>query len=160
MESSRVKIRLADEPDVNGYTGKERDGLIEIRPGVPDLSLGNTLHSQVRILVDDDKYLKGMAVYSDNVPNGYDLVFNSNKSTAEKSYKEVKYLDPGKQIIDTDNPFGSLIKEDGGQSYYIDRDGSTKLSLINKRSDSGDWADWSNALPSQFLSKQSKKTNR
>ena len=55
---------------------------------------------------------------------------------------------------DPENPFGSNIKEIGGQSYYIDEDGNKKLSLINKRADAGDWADWSDRLPSQFLSKQ------
>ena len=56
---------------------------------------------------------------------------------------------------DPDNPFGSLIKEHGGQSYYIDKDGNEKLSLINKRAEEGDWGEWSDHLPSQFLSKQS-----
>ena len=28
------------------------------------------------------------------------------------------------------------------------------LSLINKRSDEGDWEDWSDKLPAQFLAKQ------
>ena len=55
---------------------------------------------------------------------------------------------------DPDNPFGSLIKEHGGQSYYIDKDGNEKLSLINKRAEEGDWGEWSDHLPSQFLSKQ------
>ena len=30
---------------------------------------------------------------------------------------------------DPDNPFGSLIKEHGGQSYYIGKDGKEHLSL-------------------------------
>ena len=65
---------------------------------------------------------------------------------------------------DPDNPFGSLIKEHGGQSYYDDPNGNyidpvtgkrQSLSKINKRSDEGDWNDWSDHLPSQFLAKQS-----
>ena len=55
---------------------------------------------------------------------------------------------------DPDNPFGSLIKA-GGQSYYIDADGKRQLSLINKRAEEGDWGEWADKLPSQFLSKQS-----
>ena len=65
---------------------------------------------------------------------------------------------------DPDNPFGSLIKEHGGQSYYNDPNGKytdpvtgkkQSLSLINKRAEEGDWGEWSDHLPSQFLSKQS-----
>ena len=56
---------------------------------------------------------------------------------------------------DPDNPFGSLIKANG-QSYYTDENGERKLSLINKRADEGDWSEWKDTLPSQFLGKQSK----
>ena len=148
MDSSRLKIRYADEAGPDGVTGIQKDGIIELRRGVDDLSLGGSRYSQVRILVDGDRYLKGMAVYSDNMPDGVDVVFNTNKTT-DKSMRDVL-----KKIKDDpDNPFGSAIKS---QSHYIDKDGNEQLSLINKRADEGDWSDWSNALPSQFLSKQSK----
>ncbi len=143
MDSKRIKIRYAEEG------GIEKDGLIEIRRGVDDLSLGESRYAQVRILVDDKKYMKGMAVYSDNIPDGYDIVFNTNKKLGtpkENVFKDIKN--------DPDNPFGSLIKA-GGQSYYIDKDGKRQLSLINKRAEEGDWGEWSKNLPSQFLSKQS-----
>lgn len=142
MDSKRLKIRYAEEG------GIERDGLIEIRRGVKDLSLGDSRYSQVRILVDGTHYLKGMAVYSDNLPDGVDVMFNTNKKVGtptEKVLKEIKK--------NSDNPFGALIKPDG-QSTYIDKDGKEKLSLINKKSDEGDWGDWQDALPSQFLAKQ------
>jgi hypothetical protein len=90
-----------------------------------------------------------MAVYSDDMPDGIDVVFNTDKS------KDVPKMDVLKNISnDPDNPFGSLIKA-GGQSYYIDKDGERQLSLINKRAEEGDWSDWKDSLPSQFLSKQS-----
>ena len=144
MDSKRLKIRYAEDG------GIEQDGVIELRRGVPDLSLGDARYSQVRILVDNDMYLKGMARYSDDIPSGYDVVFNTNKSK-NKSMKEV--LKEAK-TDDPDNPFGSLIKANG-QSHYIDpKDGKEKLSLINKRADEGDWDDWSKSLPSQFLAKQ------
>jgi predicted transcriptional regulator len=143
MDSSRLKIRYAEEG------GIDKDGVIEIRRGVDDLSLGGARYSQVRILVDDKKYLKGMAVYSDDMPDGVDVIFNTNKSS------KVDKMDVLKDVKnDPDNPFGSLIKA-GGQSYYIDKDGNKQLSLINKRADEGDWDEWSDTLPSQFLSKQS-----
>ena len=146
IDSKRVKILLADEVGPDGTTGVQKDGLIQIRRGVEDLSLGNSRYAQVRILVDGDKYLKGMAVYSDNLPDGVDVLFNSNKASAEKGFKKIK--------DDPDNPFGALIKP-GGQSYYIDKDGNRQLSAINKTRETNDWEDWSDTLPSQFLSKQS-----
>lgn len=147
MDSSRLEIRYAEDG------GNQKDGIIEIRRGVEDLSLGNSRYAQVRILVDNDRYLKGMAVYSDDIPDGVDVVFNTNKT------KDVAKMDVLKKIkSDPDNPFGSSLKsiEEGGQYYYKDKDGNEQLGLINKRSDEGDWEEWSNNLPSQFLSKQPK----
>lgn len=154
MDSKRLKVRYAEDG------GLDRDGLVEIRRGVADLSLGNSHHSQVRILVDGDHYIKGMAIYGDDkdFPPGVDVIFNTNKSKSKgklEVLKEVKRDKDGN--IDRDNPFGSLIKDadQGGQYWYTDSKGNKKLGLINKRADEGDWDDWKDALPSQFLSKQS-----
>ena len=147
MDSKRLQIRYAEDG------GIDKDGIVEIRRGVDDLSLGNSRYSQVRILVDGTHYIKGMAVYSDDMPDGVDVIFNTNK-TKDKSKMEVL-----KEIKkDPDNPFGSTIKDadQGGQYWYIDKKtGEKKLGLINKRADEGDWNDWKDALPSQFLAKQS-----
>lgn len=143
LDSNRIMVRPAEDG------GTLRDGLIEIRRGVEDLSLGDSHYAQVRILVDNKKYIKGMAIYSDDMPPGVDVIVNSNKS------KDKPKLDHLKDIKDDpDNPFGSAIKA-GGQSYYIDKDGKKQLRVINKRADEGDWDDWKDALPSQFLGKQS-----
>ena len=143
MDSKRLAIRYAEDG------GIKKDGVVELRRGKEDLSLGEAHYAQVRILVDNKKYIKGMAVYSDDMPDGIDVIFNTNKS------KSVSKMDVLKDIKDDpDNPFGSLIKA-GGQSYYIDKNGKKQLSLINKRADEGDWTDWKDALPSQFLAKQS-----
>lgn len=144
MDSSRLKINYAEDG------GIQKDGVIEIRRGVDDLSLGDSHYAQVRIMVDGTHYLKGMAVYSDDLPDGVDVLFNTNKKTGTPMTDVLKKIKD-----DPDNPFGSLIKEHGGQSYYIDKDGNEKLSLINKRAEEGDWGEWSDRLPSQFLSKQS-----
>lgn len=148
LDSKRLKIRYAEEG------GIDKDGVIEIRRGVDDLSLGNSRYAQVRILVDGTHYLKGMAVYSDDMPDGVDIVFNTNKSkgTPALGPKNNTVLKPIKD--DPENPFGALIKA-GGQSYYIDKDGNRQLSPINKTREQGDWDEWQDALPSQFLSKQS-----
>ena len=144
MDSSRVAIRYAEDG------GTLKDGVIEIRRGVKDLSLGGDRYAQVRILVDGDRYLKGMAVYSDDIPPGHDIMFNTNKP------KNTDKRDVLKKIgTDKDNPFGATIKADG-QNMYIDDDGKEKLGLINKKSSEGDWSDWKDKVPSQFLGKQNR----
>lgn len=154
MDSKRMKIRYAEDG------GIKKDGVVEIRPGVEDLSLGKSAYAQVRILVDGTHYIKGMAVYGDpkDFPPGVDVIFNTNKK------KNVDKMDVLKKIKnDPDNPFGALVKEHGGQSYYDDPKGRfvgpdgqpQSLRLINKTREEGDWGEWSKELPSQFLSKQS-----
>ena len=155
MDSSRLKIRYAEDG------GIQKDGVVEIRRGVDDLSLGASHYAQVRILVDGTHYIKGMAVYSDDLPDGVDVIFNTNKKKGTPMKDVLKKIKD-----DPNNPFGSLIKEGindpdggddqrGGQSYYYDKNGKKQLSLINKRAEEGDWGEWADKLPSQFLSKQS-----
>ena len=142
IDSSRVKILYGDEG------GALKDGVIEIRRGVADLDLGDSHYAQVRILVDGTHYLKGMAMYSDDMPDGADIVFNTNKHTGTPKMDVLKKIQD-----DPDNPFGALIKATG-QSHYIDADGNEKLSAINKLKEEGDWDKMSKNLSSQFLSKQ------
>lgn len=146
MDSKRLMIRYAEDG------GADKDGLVELRRNVDDLSLGNSRISQVRILVDDKKYIKGMAGYSDDMPDGIDVIFNTNKKRGTPKLDVLKDIKN-----DPDNPFGSSIKdaELGGQYWYTDKKtGQKKLGLINKRADEGDWAKWKDKVPSQFLSKQ------
>jgi biotin operon repressor len=158
LDSKRMQIVYAEDG------GTKKDGVIELRPGVEDISLGNSHYAQVRILVDGTHYLKGMAVYNDDLPNGVDVRFNTNKHKGTPALGEDKNNTVLKKIKDDpDNPFGSYIKE-GGQRYFDDPNGEYEiggvkksLSPINKKSDEGDWHTWSNNLPSQFLSKQSKQ---
>lgn len=157
MDSNRLQIRYAEEG------GIDKDGIVELRRGCPDLSLGEDRYSQVRILVDGTHYIKGMAVYSDNLPDGVDVMFNTNKKLGTAKMDVLKEIKS-----DPDNPFGSAIKDaDKGGQYWYDADTGKKcsandpnvknkqLGLINKRAGEGDWSDWTDALPSQFLSKQS-----
>ena len=151
LDSKRLMIRYKEDG------GIDKDGVVELRRGLDDLSLGESRYSQVRIMVDGTHYIKGMAVYSDNMPDGVDVIFNTNKS------KGTPALGPKDNTVlkliksDPDNPFGSLIKDadQGGQYWYTDKNGKKKLGLINKRADEGDWDEWADALPSQFLGKQS-----
>lgn len=151
LDSKRLMVRYADEG------GIKKDGVAEIRPGVEDLDIGGH-YAQVRILVDGKKYIKGMAVYGDpkDFPDGVDIIFNTNKGhdkTKLECLKDAK-IDKATGEVDRENPFGSLIKENGGQHYYTGKDGKEHLSLINKRAEEGDWNQWADKLPSQFLAKQ------
>lgn len=144
VSSDRVFIKYGDEG------GKEKDGVIELRRGVEDISLGDSNYAQVRIAVDGTHYLKGMAMYSDKIPEGYDIVFNTNKNSDKTKLEVMKPLKDN-----PDNPFGATIKA-GGQREYIDPEtGEKKISCINIVNEEGDWDEWSRTLSSQMLSKQS-----
>lgn len=162
VDSKRIFVRYGDQG------GADLDGLIELRRGVPDISLGKSKYAQVRIAVDGTHYMKGVAVYSDDIPKGYDIVYNTNRKTgsplklsdpdAKAVYKPMKInKETGKP--DMDNPFGASIKQGvgdgGGQRTYIDpKTGEEKVSCINIVNDQGDWKNWRKSISSQFLSKQ------
>ena len=159
LDSKRLLVRHGDDICPDGYTSEQKDGSIEIRRGVEDLVIPEgKRYAQVRILVDGTHYIKGMAHYSNDLPDGIDIAFNSNKP------KDWPALGDGDKSIlkkikdDPDNPFGSTIKDadDGGQRWYKDpKTGKEKLGLVNVKSSEGDWSEWKDGLPSQFLSKQS-----
>ncbi len=144
VNSKRIKIRYAEEG------GVDKDGIIELRRGVDDISLGNAKYAQVRIGVDGTHYLKGMAVYGDDFPDGIDIIFNTNKEkgTPMKGSKDNTVLKNMKD--DPDNPFGSTVR----QKHYKDKNGEEKLSALNIVYEEGEWQTWSKSLSSQFLSKQ------
>lgn len=162
ISMSRVFVNYTSSDMQRG--GVQKDGVIEIRPGVPDLSLGNAMYAQVRIRVGDDKYMKGMAVYSDKVPDGYDIIYNTNKTEAQASkvFKTMAKDKDGK--IDLINPFGATIRTDDSsddpdlikcQRHYIDPNtGERKLSAINVVNEEGNWKEWGRTLSAQMLSKQ------
>jgi hypothetical protein len=139
VDGERVMIRY----DEDGGTAK--DGVIELRRGVDDISLGNANYAQVRIGVDDKSFLKGMAMYTDDIPDGVDIIYNSNKkkgTPAEEVFKPMK--------DDADNPFGATVR----QKHYIDSEGNRQLSALNIVNEEGDWGEWSKTLSSQMVSKQ------
>lgn len=147
ISSKRVAVRYEHEG------GAEADGVIYVRPGVPDISLGSSRYAQVRIAVDGTHYLKGMAMHKEDLPPGVDLLFNTNKkSTGNKldAMKELKTLKNGE--VDQENPFGATIKP-GGQR--LDPKTKKVVSVMNIVNEEGDWDSWSRNLSSQTLSKQS-----
>ncbi len=149
ISSKRVAVRYAEEG------GAESDGVIYVRPGVKDVSIGSNRYAQVRIQVDDSHYLKGMAIYKDDLPPGVDLMFNTNKSNTGNK------LDAMKKLKDEpDNPFGATVR----QIVEVGKDGKQKVTsamnivgLKEGANVEGGWDLWSRNLPSQFLSKQSSK---
>lgn len=146
IDPNRVGVRYAEEGGTN------MDGVILVRPGIPDISLGESRYAQVRIKVGKDHYAKGMAMYSDDLPDGIDLLFNTNKETGtpmlgtDKNNTVFKLLKE-----DQDNPFGATIKR---QQEYLDSDGKMKLGVMNIVNEEGDWNEWRKAISSQVLSKQ------
>lgn len=151
IDSSRVQVRYRDQG------GLEKDGTIELRRGVNDISLGGANYAQVRIAVDGTHYLKGMAVYSDNLPDGVDILFNTNKTEDVPMLgpKDNTVLKPMKKTpdgkIDMANPFGATIKK---QVEYDGSDGEKHQGTINIVNEEGNWADYSKTLSAQVLSKQ------
>lgn len=151
ISSKRVKIRYAEEG------GTDADGVIYVRPGVKDVSLGKSRYAQVRVAVDGTHYLKGMAMYgtAKDFPPGVDLVFNTNKTNTGNKLDAMK-----KMKDDPEDPFGSNIRD---QIYEKHPDGTfvrdtfgrkVVESTMNIVNEEGKWDEWSRNLSSQMLSKQ------
>jgi DNA-binding CsgD family transcriptional regulator len=146
ISPNRVGVRYADEG------GADADGVMYVRPGVKDVSLGGSSYAQVRVAVGKGHFLKGMAMYKDDLPEGVDILFNTNK------HPTGNHLDAMKPMKDDpDNPFGSYIKRQITEPYGKNPDGSPKhrvTSVMNIVNDEGDWGRWSNTIASQVLGKQ------
>lgn len=141
ISSRRVTVKFKEDG------GAENDGLIYIRPGAKDLSMGSNTYAQVRIMVDGTHFIKGMAVINHDLPEGTDLVFHTPKS---RTVGKLGALKPKED--DPDNPFGSVIKR---QIVGRDKNGNEKVkSAINLLNEEGDWEEWRKSLPSQMLAKQ------
>lgn len=149
IDSKRIEVRWGDEG------GENMDGIIQLRRGVPDLSLGESQYAQVRVAVDGTHYLKGVAMYTDDLPDGVDVRFNTGKARKANKLDAMK---PQSEMFteeynpDPNNPFGANIKR---QKHYIDSNGKEQLSPLNIVNEDQDWSKWSRHLSSQFLSKQS-----
>lgn len=124
------------------------DGTVYIRPGVSDLDMGKNRYAQVRIMVDNSHYIKGMAVLKDDLPPGVDIQVHSNKKAEVGKLGALK-----EKKADADNPFGSVIKR---QIVEIDpKTGKERVkSALNLVNEEGDWEDWRKSVPSQVLAKQ------
>ena len=141
VSSKRVGINWAEDG------GATADGVIYVRPGVPDISMGHARYAQVRIAVDGTHYLKGMAVYKDDLPEGVDLMFNTNKA---RSNNKLDAMKPMKD--DPDNPFGAVIRQRVENGKV-----TSALNIVGSKEGAGEegsWDTWAKSLPAQMLSKQ------
>lgn len=158
VDLKRVEVAFKEDG------GAMKDGVIELRRGVDDISLGANRYAQVRVAVGavagkGTHYMKGMAIYADDLPPGVDMRFNSNKSKgdpkvlAEGKLGAMKPLKEDKATgkIDEAFPFGSQVRP----HLYKNAKGETKTSLLNLVNEEGNWDEWSKNLSSQMLSKQS-----
>ena len=158
VDLKRVGVRYKEDG------GDTMDGVIQLRRGVDDLSLGGAQYAQVRIGVNGTHYLKGMAMYADdkNFPPGVDMMFNTNKSNTGDKLAAMKPIKKNKQTGEVDEvlPFGSIVR----QREYIDAKGKRRLSPLNIvgndkegaiSGEEGGWNEWGRTLSSQMLSKQS-----
>lgn len=146
IHPNRVKVNYKEDG------GGDKDGVIFVRRGVDDVSLGGNNYAQVRIAVGGTHYLKGMAVYHDDMPKGVDLVFNTNKSNSGNkldAMKKMKTKDDG--TVDQENPFGSTIHR-----QVKDEHGKVKSSM-NIVNEDETWGTWSKSISTQVLSKQKPK---
>lgn len=128
--------------------GAEADGVLYVRPGVADVSLGASRYAQVRVQVGKTHYIKGMAMYKDDLPDGIDIQFNTNKENTGNKLDALKKLSD-----DPDNPFGAVIRNQVTRKNSKGEDVNT--SVMNLVNEEGDWSKWSKTIASQVLSKQS-----
>lgn len=141
IDVKRIGVRYAEEG------GGDADGVIYVRPGVEDISLGRSRYAQVRVKVGEGHYLKGMAMYKDDLPEGTDLLFNTAKSNTGSK------LDAMKKISDDpDNPFGALTDQILADVGTPRERVTSAMNIVNEE---GDWTHWSKSIASQVLSKQS-----
>jgi len=153
VSSRRIQINYKEDG------GDKADGVIFVRPGVKDLSIGKNNYGQVRIMVDNTHYLKGMAVYKDDLPAGADLVFNTNKANTGRKKDVMKELEKDKEgNVDLDNPFGSIVRQVHDEKGNV----SSAMNIVGSPTKpesgvEGSWDTWSRTLSSQMLSKQDPK---
>lgn len=175
VSRSRVMVRYAEDG------GKDKDGVLELRRGVDDISLGKSNYAQVRVGVEGGLYMKGMAIYADKMPKGVDIIYNTNKKRGAPDEKVFKPMED-----DPDNPFGTIVrqqhhitdygkKQKGSAEMLAMRQAgvsypeiakklgvseeivknSIKVKALNIVNEEGDWRSWSKNISSQVLSKQS-----
>lgn len=149
ISPDRVAIRYKEDG------GGKEDGVVYVRPGVKDVNIGGSNYAQVRIDVGGTHYIKGMAMYKNDLPPGVDLLVNTTKSRGTPKMGDKNNTVLKNQSDDKQNPFGAVISR---QITEIGPDGKERVtSAMNILQEEGSWDRWSRTLSSQVLSKQSSK---
>lgn len=158
VDPKRVAIRYG--PD----GGSKADGCIYVRRNVPDLDMGGKNYGQVRIQVGPNHYLKGMALLTDDLPPGIDLMFNTNKKDTGDKFDAMKPVekDPITGETDKNNPFGAIIRQIVADPNTPNERVTSAINIVGGLTSDpesgnveGRWEEWGRNLSSQFLSKQS-----
>ena len=130
IDPSRIKIVYGDEG------GLEKDGVIELRKDVPDISLGDSKYTQIRIAVGDDQFLRGMALYSDGpFEGGIDIIHYTRKLRGDEIFRKLQ--------TDSELIFGVPTRK------------ATDDSLINIVKDDRDWDAWTQYTNKLFMKGES-----
>lgn len=151
VDPKRILVKYKDDG------GADADGTLFVRPGVPDISIGGKNYAQVRVAVGGTHYMKGVAVYKKDLPDGVDIQYNTNKERTKNKLDALKPLRraDGKDGTDTsfpvddENPFGSQI------TRQVTNEHGKVTSAMNIINEEGTWAAWKKDISSQVLSKQS-----
>lgn len=110
------------------------DGVIFIRENVPDLDLGEKHYASIRLLTSENTLIKGMAMFSIDIPDGKDVVVHYN----------AKYKTQTIVPITEESSIKVELLNDGVDSCIYDME--RKIDY--------DWDEWINNLPTQLLSKE------
>lgn len=104
VQSSRVLIKQ----------NPLKQGVIELRKGAVDMSLGDRQYAQVRIRVGNaHAFIKGMAIYSDDIPEGYDIVFYIGQEFGENGKIRGWGIDTNKEL----EKLITIVKSDGEKAW-------------------------------------------
>jgi predicted transcriptional regulator len=135
------------------HGGSEKDGMIYVRPGVEDVSIGGSKYAQVRVAVGKDHYLKGMAMYKDDLPPGVDVQFHTAKSdkgdklsAMKKNSDEETYSEGGPHVL-LKSVKRQILADPGTPKERV----TSAMNIVNEE---GIWTTWSKDMSSQMLSKQ------
>lgn len=109
------------------------EGIIFIRENVPDLDLGGKHYAQIRLLTSENTLIKGMAMFSIDIPDGKDVVVHYN----------------AKYKMQTIVP----ITEESSIKVELLNDGVDSCIYDMERKIDYDWSEWRKSLSTQFLSK-------
>jgi len=156
VSSKNILVRYKDDG------GGDKDGLIEMRSGLPELSLGGKSYAQVRVAVDGTHFMKGMIVARDDLPDGIDFIYNTSAappdgdrlSTANKLAAMKKQKVEGEADFAV-SQFGSVVKPN---EYEVDgkiMHGPLNIVGEYELAVEGSWSKHRKSLSSQVLSKQS-----